>query len=134
MTFSLVLFLTLRFRRAPSNHTLFSRVVVIAGVTIFGAVAAYGVVAVARHLENERQLELAARSATPRPPTTRRRNCQTAEGSTQTDEVSETEITSEGYTLHSDSTSDPDKPTVSPREWLGGARPCVRVPSRIVTV
>lgn len=121
MTLSLVLFLTLRFRRSPSTHALVSRVVVVVGVAVFAAVAAYGVVALARHLENERQLELAARSVQTEapveelPPITRRRRRPTSEDSTQTDELSETDTTSEGYTLYSsDSTSDADDPTVSP--------------------
>jgi len=118
MTLTLVLFLTLRFRRSPSTHALFSRVVVVVGVAVFATVAAYGVVALARNLENERRLGLITRSVgtetlVEEPPTAARRRRLPSEDSTQTDESSETDTTSEGYTLYSDSTSDADDPTVS---------------------
>lgn len=58
MTLSLVLFLTLRFRRPPSTHALVSRVVVVVGVAVFAAVALFGVAVLARH--HERQLTGAA--------------------------------------------------------------------------
>lgn len=124
MTRSLVLFLTLRFRRSPStHHALVSRVVVVVGVAVFAAVAAFGLVYLARQLEYERQLALAPRSVAAQasldlveeePPTTRRRRRPPSEDSTQTDELSETDTTSDGYTLYSDTTSDADDSTVSP--------------------
>jgi len=58
MTLSLVLLLTLRFRRPPSTHALVSRVVVVVGVAVFAAVALFGVAVLARH--HERQLTGAA--------------------------------------------------------------------------
>lgn len=119
MTFPLVLFLTLRFRRSPSPHALVSRVVV--GVAVFATVAAYGVFALtrnSRNLGNQRRSGLVTRSVgtetlVEEPPTTVRRRRLPSEDSTQTDELSETDTTSEGYTLYSDSTSDADDPTVS---------------------
>lgn len=53
MTLSLVLFLTLRFRRSPSTHALFSRVVVVVGVAVFAAVALFGVAVLARIHEHQ---------------------------------------------------------------------------------
>jgi len=53
MTLSLVLFLTLRFRRQPSTHALFSRVVVVVGVAVFAAVALFGVAVLARIHEHQ---------------------------------------------------------------------------------
>ncbi|KAL4103460.1 hypothetical protein QTP88_018837 [Uroleucon formosanum] len=49
MTLSLVLFLTLRFRRPPSTHALVSRVVVVVGVAVFAAVALFGVAVLSRY-------------------------------------------------------------------------------------
>jgi len=54
MTLSLVLLLTLRFRRPPSTHALVSRVVVVVGVAVFATVALFGVAVLAR--QHERQL------------------------------------------------------------------------------
>jgi len=51
MTLSLVLFLTLRFRRPPSTHALVSRVVVVVGVAVFAAVALFGVAVLAGQYE-----------------------------------------------------------------------------------
>lgn len=51
MTLSLVLLLTLRFRRPPSTHALVSRVVVVVGVAVFAAVALFGVAVLASHHE-----------------------------------------------------------------------------------
>jgi len=53
MTLSLVLFLTLRFRRPPSTHALVSRVVVVVGVAVSAAVALFGVAVLARIHEHQ---------------------------------------------------------------------------------
>jgi len=105
MTLSLVLFLTLRFRRSPSTHALDSRVVVVVGVAVAAAVALFGVAVLAR--VHERQLTGAANTEPlapvggPRRPT---------DEHARTDDASDADTTSDGYTTSDyDSTSDDDQ-------------------------
>jgi len=110
MTLSLVLFLTLRFRRSPSTHALVSRVVVVVGVAVAAAVALFGVAVLARL--HERQLTGAAtteQSAPVRIPLPQFIDHDPA-NDTSFEDTSNDDISSDGYiTSDFDTTSDDDQ-------------------------